>query len=124
MCFEEMPESILCNTEVYGLYASYLTRVYIIDSGKNKGEFLAYDSVQGYFSSLVNQAKDKFATGTAEAKLFFTCLDSDANTEAAQWYKGLTKTLKRELFERSKVEGEVMDQSATTLFLCHIQKMV
>ena len=125
MRFEEMPQSILSNTEVYALFASYLTREYKQEGGRNSGDFLAYDSVLGYFGSIMNQAKDKFkATGTDKARLFFTCVDSDANTEAALWYKGLMKTLKRELFERSKVEGEVMDQSATSLFLSHIRSMV
>ena len=53
MRFEEMPQSILSNTEVYALFASYLTREYKQEGGRNSGIFLACDSVLGYFGSIV-----------------------------------------------------------------------
>ena len=55
----------------------------------------------------MNIAKDRLkATGGPKVKLFLTCLDPNANTEEATWFRGLTGNMKRELFERNVTAGE------------------
>ena len=58
--WEELPENVPCDPDIYGRLATFLTRVYKIESGRNKGEPLGIDSVLGYLGSLLNQAKVKF----------------------------------------------------------------
>ena len=69
------------------------------------GEVL--ESSVGYTRSLINIAKDRpKETCGPTVKLFITCLDPNANTEEATWFRGLTGNTKRELFELSVTAGE------------------
>ena len=123
--WDELPEIALCTGEVYAHIATYLTDVYVQDSGRNKGDFLALDSVLGYLGALVNLASAKFrALGSPDTKMFFTCLDKNSTSESAKWYSGLKKNISRKCFERSKSAGESMDQSEVSVYLHHVRAMV
>ncbi len=86
LCTVELSEVKLCSQEVYALFAHYLVRVYVQETGENKGDPLKVSTTLGYMGYIINMAASMFkANGRAESKLFFTCLDSSPNTEAAIW---------------------------------------
>jgi hypothetical protein len=109
----ELSEGILCSADVYSRFAHYLLYQYTIGEGaKNAGEHLRASSVLNFLGCLINLAAAKFkAAGSADTKLFFTCLDNDSTTEAARWYKGTRKKIKRILFERLRDSGDPIGNS-------------
>lgn len=123
--WEELPESILCDKDIYGRLATFLTKVYKTETGKNKGEPLGLDSALGYLGSLLNQAKVKFkAVGSDKSKLFLTCMDENSTTDAGYWLKGLKKNITRDIFQKRVGSGEELDHSAEPIYLLHVRLMV
>jgi hypothetical protein len=46
--WDDLPESVLCDQDIYGRLATYLAKVYKSEVGKNKGKPLGVDSALGY----------------------------------------------------------------------------
>lgn len=124
---ESLPLDTVITTPIYVDFAEYLEKEYVIESGKYIGQHLGYSSVLGYLGCLLQLTSHffKYRGGAEDArtKLFFTCLDGKATTDSWRWLKGLKKNLGRRLFERAKAEGEVMDKSATPLYVEHLRAM-
>ena len=122
--FDLLPESSVCDPQLYALLATYLTDVYKIETGAYAGGHLSIDTVVNTLRSLINMAKGKWqANGSSETKLFFTCLDKNSGTTHAQWLQGLEKKIHRKIFQRSKEAGEDMDNSAVPVYPSHMSKM-
>jgi len=101
-----------------------LTKAFKIESGRNRGNFLSMDTATNYLSTIINIQSNKYKTiGSAEAKLFFTCLDSNARTESTTWLKALKSQMRRFIC-RCKDACEDMDQSATPVYLQHVKSML
>ena len=126
VAFDQLPEEALCDPEVYALFATYLTEYYKIETGQYKGNGLSHETAANYLSSIINQAAARFkATGSNTAKLFFTCLDTNATTDSAKWLHGLKNTMTRKYFEDAKMDpGCRLDKSATPLYLEHVEAMI
>jgi hypothetical protein len=107
----------LCKFEVFDSVGTFIMDEYISTTGKNNGFHLALGTILGYLGLLLNQASDRFkAVGSDSIKMFFTCLDSKANTEAAIWLRKLRNKIVRRCFARAREVGEEMDLSATPLY--------
>jgi len=123
--FDDLPESVVCDQDIYGRLATYLTKVYKSEVGKNKGKPLGVDSALGYLGCLLNQAKVKYkATGSDKSKLFLTCLEENSTTDAGIWLRGLKKNMTREIFQTNTGSGEELDFSAEPIYLTHVRLMV
>lgn len=78
-----------------------------------------------YLCTIINISSAKYKSiGGAESKLFFTCLDDGAKTDAAIWLTKVKQKLKSELFERAKKKGALTDESATPIYGYHFRAMV
>ena len=64
------------------------------------------------------------ATGTDPVKIFLSCLDYQSRSPDAGWLRGLKNNFIRKAFERAKVNGEEMDQSATPIHLMHVRDII
>lgn len=107
--WDELPEEVLCTTDskLYGSFVAYLLETYVIETGPNKGKHLLVSNVCNYFGTLLNLAKVKFeSTGSAQTKLFFTCLAPKAGTAPWNWYKGMKQRIERICFQRAMEAGE------------------
>ena len=94
--WREMGEAACCEPAFYSDFAGFLLHEYVIEGGQYDGEFLSCASVTNYLSCAINMASDRFkATGSNQAKLFFTCLDTNANTDSAQWLRGIKANITR-----------------------------
>ena len=94
--WQALKEETLCSQEFYGEFAQYLLHEYKIEGGQYDGSFLSCATVTNYLSTSINMASDQFkATGSDQTKLFFTCLDTSANTAAAVWLRGLKANITR-----------------------------
>ena len=106
--WDELPENVLCtmDNKLYGAFVAYLLEKYRIESGSNKGKLLLVSNVCNYLGSLLNLAKVKFEpNGSAETKLFFTCLAPNARTTSWFWLKGLRDRIHRICFQRDMQAG-------------------
>lgn len=107
----------LCKFEVFDSVGTFIMDEYISTTGRNNGFHLALGTILGYLGLLLNQASDRFkAVGSDSIKMFFTCLDSKANTEAAIWLRKLRNKIVRRCFARAREVGEEMDLSAPPLY--------
>ena len=110
--WEELTEAQVTDTSFYESFASYLLYQYKHKSGGGgELEFLKDDKVCNYVYILINLAKTKFNAKSTNAatKLFFTCLEAGASTEAAMWLRGIKKNIVRVTSEREKVAGTAGD---------------
>lgn len=79
--WDQMVESELTKRELYEQYAYYLVHTYVITGnsaggGRNVGGQLGSQVVQNYLSTMINAAKEKYATSTnVETILFFKCVE-------------------------------------------------
>lgn len=121
--WELLQESQACSPELYAGFAYFVVNEYIIPPGqRNAGSFLSCNVAINYLCMLLNMACSKFkSTGSDSTKLFFTCLDVNASTEAANWLRGLKKKMTRIVFERCKKDGTELDQSAPPLYTEHVE---
>lgn len=118
--WDELDEDTLCSTRVYGQFAHFLTEVY-----KHKSSFLEVATAVNYLNCLINMASAKFkSSGKAETRLFFTCLDVNASTDAAVWLRGVRKNTQRTFFLRAQQAGTPMDKSEVPIYLLHLRAMV
>ncbi|KAL1495573.1 hypothetical protein AB1Y20_000282 [Prymnesium parvum] len=121
--WKDLPEDVACSEELYERLAHYLVNEHTIPEGqRNAGAFLSCNVAINYLCILLNMAAAKFKTiGNDRTKLFLTCLDVNASTQAAMWLRGLKKKMTRIIFERAKESGQEMDMSAPPLYLEHVQ---
>lgn len=126
VAFDNLPEVTVCSPEYYGEFAHYLAHVYRIKKGSpGAGDFLAVGTVLSYLCLLINRAAAKYrATGDASSKLFFTCLDTHAKTDAAKWLLGVKAKLTREIFQRQLKAGTLSDGSETPIYGIHFRAIV
>ena len=109
-----MSEATLSSQAVYEAFATYLMREY--KQPGSADQFLTASTAVAYLRAIINRSSARFkAVGTDSSKLFFTCLESNASTAAADWLKGLTKNMLREGFERVKAAGAQHDNSPPAL---------
>ena len=57
----EMPESVACDTPIYGYLCSFLSERYIISVGAYKGKMLSVKSALGCLGGLIVQAEAKWS---------------------------------------------------------------
>ena len=122
--FMELPEDVVCDQEIYSLFATYLLDLYKIEGGPSSGNGLMHDSALNYLHILINKGASRFkVTGTDASKLFYTCLDPKASTESAKWLQGMKAQMLRKWFGRTKMSSDCHDNSAPPLYLEHVRKM-
>ena len=88
-------------------------------------EYLSAGSVIGYMGILLNAAADACRERAAEhgqpaSEFFKCCLDSKSSLPDAKWRRGLKHQAERVVFQRKKLAGDEMDQSASPIYLAHI----
>ena len=54
------------------------------------------------------------------AQAFFDCLKGDKSPQA-YWYKGIMNKMMRVIFQRQMLAGESMDNSASAIYLTHVE---
>jgi len=122
--FACLPLATATHPGTYVDFSEYLRREYRAKSGRGAGKPLCLSTALGYLGCLLRASCAQHRhSGGLKAQLFFTCLDSASSTTAAHWLRGLKRSMRREMFERAKKEGAVMDHSATSLYLKHLRLM-
>ena len=120
--FAKLGAQELCRPVVIDTWAHWLVVEYESKLGRNKDHNLALGTALDYLGLLLNQMKDRFeATGDADIKLFFTCLQSKADTKPAQWLQKLKAEMVRHCYESAKQTGEEMDQSVEPIYREHLE---
>ena len=125
-----MPEAQLIRHGLWERFAEFMLNEYEVEDGKmplrhDEPKRLACSVVINYLRIMLNLVADKWkAIGSNAAKLFCTCLDPHATTEAAKWLGGIKKKIIRICFERDKINGELTDKSETPIYLPEVKKMV
>ena len=85
---------------------------------------LAVGTQLDYFGAALNAAAARFkATGSDRVKIFFTCLDTKASTDEAQWLQKLRDKMVATGFKRAQESGEKVDHSVTPLYPEHVYKI-
>ena len=117
-----LSEHLLCDPDIYRHFGYYLTDVYTIaDRVRNAGLPLSAGTVQSVWGIMVNKASVKFKTnGSAESKLFLTCLDGGSG-DSATWLKKIKNKMERVCFQRAMQSGAEMDCKAKPLYLLHLR---
>jgi len=59
--FDDLPQSVACDSDTYDDFAWWMANEYIIASGEYKGDSLSCDTVLNYMNILVNSACARFA---------------------------------------------------------------
>ena len=91
----------LCRMPVWDGFAKYLME-YISQSARSEDGFLAVGTQLDYFGAALNAAAARFkATGSDRVKIFFTCLDTKASTDEAQWLQKLRDKMVTSGFKRT-----------------------
>ena len=90
--FDALAEGVVCSKELHEEFATYLVNEdgtgYVQETGQWAGLPLSLGSVEDYLGCLLNLAAQRFkATGQADTKLFFTCLDRNSTTDSARWLR-------------------------------------
>ena len=111
--WDDLAAAVLCARPVYERYSHFLVHVYVIAAGvKNAGMPLACQSVLNYLGSLLNRAASRFlATGSADIKEFFFCLEPKSGCDSAKWLRKLKEKIVKITFERAVKLGLQMDNS-------------
>ena len=123
--WDKLTETTLCDTAPYNSFANYLIHSKIPTGRMDSGEHYGVDTVITTLCIPIIRAKEKFcANGTSDTELFFTCLDTCANTDYACWLRRLKKKIRRIIFQRCLEEGTPMDHSASPLYIHHIEAIL
>jgi len=118
--WDELPEQVLCSNDndIYGKFAFFLLNDYTFSkSGISK--FLEVDNVINYLRTLINLAKRKFSSPSAESVLFLTCVNAKAGTDSSQWFAGVKREVVRACYQREMAAGEGGDNSVTPVNFHH-----
>lgn len=126
VAFSKLPEATLTTTTFWEQLGTFFVHEYLIPRGqKNQGEGLSCGVVCNYLSIALNLAANRFKyTGSAQAKLFFTCLDNSACTDSGKWWRCFKKEVQKVIFQRAVKDGDEMDQSATPVYPCQIRLII
>ena len=116
---------IFCGCEIYERFAFFLVYTYKISANRNTGSFLAEASALNHLGAVMQLARAKFEVqGSADIKLFFTCVDPNSKSKAAMWFKGVKYGLRRAISQRAMKDGDDADQSATPIHLNLLKQIV
>ena len=108
----DLPQELLASCPVYERFAYFLLHEYKITGGGKDGKFLDGGSPVNYLATAINLAADKHkVNGSADTKLFFSCLDSSSTGQFAKWLRGVKKNTERQIFVRTVEGGEELDNS-------------
>lgn len=119
--WDALSEETLCSKDVYERFAYFLMQVH--PNGLKLG--LDGSTAGNYIGIVINLAQDKFkATGSAESRLFFSCLDKQSSSPDAIWLRKLKSNIMREHIERAKLTGTPLDKSAAPIYLPTIKKCI
>ena len=122
--WDHLPEISVCSPKLFEEFATFLMYEYVSEKGKNKGDFLATDSVVNTVFILLDLAKDKYKNSTNQnTKTFISCLDQGATSSTAQWLKSLKKHIKHELFSCAVRNGTKIDNSETPVYSLHTRQL-
>ena len=124
----ELTTATLTSRKLYEAFGKYILYVYKASGPKaaaSTSEYLSAGSVIGYMGILLNAAADACRERAAEhgqpaSEFFKCCLDSKSSSPDAKWWRGLKHQAERVVFQRKKVAGDEMDQSASPIYLAHI----
>ena len=107
----DLPEDVLCSSDIYERLAYYM--LYVYDPDKKKGEGnLDGSTTRNYLSIAIHLAMDKFkANGSAATKRFFDCLDTNSTSEHARWLRGVKNNIERVHCGRFDAAGKKLDKS-------------
>jgi len=62
--------------------------------------------------------------GSADIKLFFTCVDPNSKSKAVMWFEGVKYGVRRATSQRAMKDGDDGDQSATPVHLDLLKQIV
>ena len=62
--FEDLPESVLREREIWGHFATFLCETCVSDVGKKKGKLVAHKTAHGYWGGVLNQARMRLSKST------------------------------------------------------------
>lgn len=101
--FDQLPEATAIDPDTYDDFASHL-----MDHGPPSAV-----AVISYLRTAIHISATRFkATGSPEAKLFFTCQNKKTGTEASDWLRTLQHNITRTKFQEALEKGENQDHSA------------
>ncbi len=123
--FKDLPENIACCQETFSQFLHYLIHVYEKKGKAGENKPLKVDVALQYLRNLLHQASVIWkSTGTDRTKLFFTCLDRNAETADAKWLQGLKKNAARVALERLEESGGAVEPGTYPIGLCNVMKMI
>ena len=116
--------------DLYDYFCGWATKVALIPRGrKNAGKPYDDATIVNYVQTIMNygnnllQGKVLDPAVAAKVSLFFTCLQPNATTKSAIWFKKLRKQVSRYCFERDKAKGEQgRDEKASPIYIDVQQK--
>ena len=122
--FDKLSPAQLMDRNMWGGYAHYLTNEHVIEQGEREGKALMGGTAIEYLSHAINCAANKCINqGNFEADMFFTCVNKDAKTPSANWYRGLRSEMVKISFDRLVVDKEEVDKSAPPATRQHINQI-
>ena len=115
--WQKLSAAQLCHAEVWDDFIQFLSEEYISETADSEDGLLSIGTQLGYLGAVLNEAAARFkATGDDRVKLFFTCLDPKASTDAAAWLKKQKDKMVKLAFKRAKENGEELDTSCTPAY--------
>ena len=104
--WQKLSAAQLCRAEVWDDFIQFLSEEYISETADSEDGLLSIGTQLGYLGAVLNEAAARFkATGDDRVKLFFTCLDPKASTDAAAWLKKQKDKMVKLAFIQAR-EGE------------------
>ena len=80
------------------------------------------DVVIGCLGANMRRLKSRWGvTGSDDTRMFLLAADPKSDSDVADWWRGLRRNAKREMFQEKKAAGEVMDKSSEPVYSLHIQ---
>jgi hypothetical protein len=123
--WSRMTEDVFCKCRLHESFVDWLANTHVIAEGqRNAGSKYAGGTVLDYYGAFLNQGYDKFnATGSAETKLWFTCLDSKSNSETACWLRKMKRKIYSSWIARMVEIGEEIDKSVPPVYAEHLTEV-
>ena len=123
--FFELPESVLCDQDIFNRFGYWALNVHLIEEGNiNAGQHLSGGVICNIIGALINLLNDKYGTAGCQASRdFLSCLAKNGTTPSARWLYGLKFKILGESFERAVKNGEKLDNSEVPIYLLHVKRM-
>ena len=122
--WQKLSAAQLCRAEVWDDFIQFLSEEYISETADSEDGLLSIGTQLGYLGPVLNEAAARFkATVDDRVKLFFTCLDPKASTDAAAWLKKQKDKMVKLAFKRAKENGEELDTSCTPVYGEDVRKI-